>query len=259
MEAVEDKRKPLSSFTVAYVKEARKHPNADRLQVCDVVTRSGLVQVVCGAPNAKTGMKAIFAPPGSYIPGTDMTLEKGIIRGVESNGMLVSERELMISNEHDGIIELDKSVPIGTPAAQALGLDDPMIYIKVTPNRPDALGIYGIARDLAAKGLGKLKPLKMPDIEGKLPLADRRVASLRRRRRHALPAVRRALFQGREERPLARMAAGAAQSDRTAADIGAGRYHQLHHLHLWQAAACLRRRQDQGLDSRAPRPARRDI
>ena len=166
VEAVEDKRKALAPFTVAYVKEARKHPDADRLQVCDVLTRSGLVQVVCGAPNAKTGMKAIFAPPGAYIPGTNMTLEKGVIRGVESNGMLVSERELMISNEHDGIIELDKSAPIGSSAAEALGLDDPMIYIKVTPNRPDALGIYGIARDLAAKGLGKLKPLKVPTIAG---------------------------------------------------------------------------------------------
>jgi phenylalanyl-tRNA synthetase beta chain len=167
VEAVEDKGKPLAPFTVAYVKEARKHPNADRLQVCDLVTRSGLVQVVCGAPNAKTGMKAIFAAPGSYIPGTDMKLEKGVIRDVESNGMLLSERELMISNEHEGIIEVDKAVPIGTPAAQALGLDDPMIYIKVTPNRPDALGIYGIARDLAAKGLGRLKPIKVPNIQGK--------------------------------------------------------------------------------------------
>lgn len=166
VEAIEDKRKALAPFTVAYVKEARKHPDADRLQVCDVVTRSGLVQVVCGAPNAKTGMKAIFAPPGSYIPGTNMTLEKGVIRGVESNGMLVSERELMLSDEHDGIIELDKAANIGTPAADALGLADPMIYIKVTPNRPDALGIYGIARDLAAKGLGRLKPLKTPTIPG---------------------------------------------------------------------------------------------
>lgn len=166
VESVEDKTKALAPFTVAYVKEARPHPNADRLRVCDVVTRSGLVQVVCGAPNAKTGMKGIFAAPGAYIPGTEITLEKGVIRGVESNGMLVSERELMISNEHDGIIELDQTVPIGTPAAKALGLDDPMIYIKVTPNRPDALGIHGIARDLAAKGLGTLKPIKLPAIQG---------------------------------------------------------------------------------------------
>ncbi len=166
VEAVEDKSKALKPFTVAYVKEARPHPNADRLRVCDVLTRSGLVQVVCGAPNAKTGMKAIFAPPGAYIPGTQITLEKGVIRGVESNGMLVSERELMISSEHDGIIELDKAAPIGASAAEALGLDDPMIYIKVTPNRPDALGIHGIARDLAAKGLGTLKPIKVPAIKG---------------------------------------------------------------------------------------------
>src|SRR5947208_4221349 len=131
VESVEDKRKALAPFTVAYVKEARQHPNADRLRVCEVVTRSGLVQVVCGAPNARTGMKGIFAPPGAYIPGTGITLEKGVIRGVESNGMLVSERELQISNEHEGIIELDTKVPIGTTAAQALGLDDPMIYIKV--------------------------------------------------------------------------------------------------------------------------------
>lgn len=166
VEAVEDKRKPLSPFSVAFVKEARKHPNADRLSVCDVLTRSGLVQVVCGAPNARTGMKGIFAPPGSYIPGTAITLEKGVIRGVESNGMLISERELMISDQHEGIIEVDAKVPIGTSAAEALGLDDPMIYIKVTPNRPDALGIYGIARDLAAKGLGQLKPLHVPAIKG---------------------------------------------------------------------------------------------
>ena len=165
VETIEDKSKALKPFTVAYVKEARPHPNADRLRVCDVLTRSGLVQVVCGAPNAKTGMKAIFAPPGAYIPGTDMTLEKGVIRGVESNGMLVSERELMISTEHDGIIELDKNAPIGALAADVLGLADPMIYIKVTPNRPDALGLHGIARDLAAKGLGTLKPIKLPSIK----------------------------------------------------------------------------------------------
>lgn len=167
VEAVEDKSKGLAPFTVAYVKEARPHPNADRLRVCDVLTRSGMVQVVCGAPNAKTGMKAIFAPPGAYIPGTKITLEKGVIRGVESNGMLVSERELELSDEHDGIIELDKTAPIGSSAAEALGLADPMIYIKVTPNRPDALGIHGIARDLAAKGLGTLKPIKIPSIAGK--------------------------------------------------------------------------------------------
>jgi phenylalanyl-tRNA synthetase beta chain len=168
VEEVSDKTKSLQAFTVAHVREAKKHPNADRLSVCDVETKDGVVQVVCGAPNARTGMKGIFAPAGTYIPGTGIQLEKGVIRGVESNGMLVSERELQISNEHEGIIEVASDLRVGTPAAQALGLDDPMIYIKVTPNRPDALGVHGIARDLAAKGLGKLKPIKADPVPGKL-------------------------------------------------------------------------------------------
>ncbi len=167
VEAVEDKAKALGAFTVARVREAKKHPNADRLRVCDVETKDGLIQVVCGAPNARTGMTGIFAPAGTHIPGTGVDLEKGVIRGVESNGMLCSERELLISQDHDGIIDLHGDIAIGTPAAVALGLDDPMIYIKVTPNRPDALGVYGIARDLAAKGLGKLKALDVKAVPGK--------------------------------------------------------------------------------------------
>jgi phenylalanyl-tRNA synthetase beta chain len=167
VEAVEDKAKTLAAFTVARVREARKHPNADRLRVCDVETKDGVIQVVCGAPNARTGMTGIFAPAGTHIPGTGVDLEKGIIRGVESNGMLCSERELLISQDHEGIIDLAGDFAIGTPAAIALGLDDPMIYIKVTPNRPDALGVYGVARDLAAKGLGKLKALDVKAVPGK--------------------------------------------------------------------------------------------
>ena len=166
VEEVADKSKLLASFTVGYVQEAIKHPNADKLSLCKVETGQGVIQVVCGAPNAKTGMKGIVALPGSFIPGTGITLEKGVIRGQESQGMLLSERELMISQEHDGIIELEGDWPIGTPAVKALGLDDPMIYIKVTPNRPDALGVRGIARDLAAKGLGKLKPLDAKPVAG---------------------------------------------------------------------------------------------
>src|SRR5205807_229100 len=138
------------------------------LHVCDVETNDGVVQVVCGAPNARTGMKGIFAPAGTYIPGTGVQLDKGVIRGVKSNGMLVSERELQISNEHEGIIEVAGDLPVGTPASQALGLDDPMLYIKVTPNRPDALGVHGIARDLAAKGLGKLKTVRADPVPGTL-------------------------------------------------------------------------------------------
>jgi phenylalanyl-tRNA synthetase beta chain len=167
VEEVSDKTKLLAPFKVAYVQEAIKHPNADKLRLCKVETDQGVIQVVCGAPNARTGMKGIVALPGAFIPGTGITLEKGMIRGQESQGMLCSERELLISDEHNGIIDLDGDWPIGTPAVKALGLDDPMIYIKVTPNRPDALGIYGIARDLAAKGLGKLKPLDVKPVEGK--------------------------------------------------------------------------------------------
>ena len=166
VEEVVDKTKQLAPFKVAYVMEAVKHPNADKLRLCKVETDTGIFQVVCGAPNARTGMKGIMALPGAYIPGTGITLEKGVIRGQESQGMLCSERELLISQEHDGIIDLQGDWPIGTPAVKALGLDDPMIYIKVTPNRPDALGIYGIARDLAAKGLGKLKPLAAKPVAG---------------------------------------------------------------------------------------------
>ena len=166
VEAVEDKTKVLAPFKVAFVKEAIKHPNADKLRLCRVETDQGEIQVVCGAPNARTGMKGIVALPGAFIPGTGITLEKGVIRGQESQGMLCSERELLISQEHDGIIDLGGDWPIGTPAVTALGLDDPMIYVKVTPNRPDALGIRGIARDLGAKGLGKLKPLDAKPVAG---------------------------------------------------------------------------------------------
>lgn len=166
VEGVENLAETLGNFTVAKVKEARQHPDADRLRVCDVETKDGLVQVVCGAPNARTGMTGIFAPPGTHIPGTGVDLQVGVIRGVESAGMLCSEREMMLSDEHDGIIDLEGDWAIGTPAAEALGLGDPVIDIAITPNRPDALGIYGVARDLAARGLGTLKPLEAPAVAG---------------------------------------------------------------------------------------------
>jgi phenylalanyl-tRNA synthetase beta chain len=167
VEEVHDQTKALAPFKVAYVVEAAKHPNADKLRLCKVETDTGIIQVVCGAPNARTGMKAIIALPGAVIPSSGETLELGMIRGSESQGMMCSERELLISQEHDGIIEVNGDWPVGTPAVTALGLDDPMIYVKVTPNRPDALGIYGIARDLAAKGLGTLKPLDAKPVAGK--------------------------------------------------------------------------------------------
>jgi len=166
VEDVNDKTKLLAPFKVGLVIEAIKHPNADKLSLCKIETDQGVIQVVCGAPNAKTGMKGIVARAGTYIPGTKIMLEKGVIRGSASEGMLLSERELTISQEHEGIIEVSGDWPVGTPAVTALGLDDPMIYIKVTPNRPDALGVRGIARDLAAKGLGKLKPLDARPVPG---------------------------------------------------------------------------------------------
>jgi phenylalanyl-tRNA synthetase beta chain len=166
VEGITDPAEALKGFVVGYVVEAVQHPNADRLRVCKVDTGAGMVQVVCGAPNARTGMKGIFAPTGSYIPGTDMTLKASKIRGEESNGMLCSSRELQLGDDHSGIIDLPADSKTGTPAAEALGLDDAVIEIKVTPNRGDCLGVQGIARDLAAAGVGTLKPVKTDKIKG---------------------------------------------------------------------------------------------
>jgi phenylalanyl-tRNA synthetase beta chain len=166
VEEISDKTKALADFTVAYVKKADKHPNADKLRLCEVETKDGMKQVVCGAPNARTGMRAIIALPGIVIPHNGTVFAPAVIRGSESQAMLCSERELLLSDEHDGIIDLTGDWPVGTPAATALGLDDPMFYVKVTANRPDALGIHGIARDLAAKGLGTLKPYNATPVKG---------------------------------------------------------------------------------------------
>ena len=166
VEGISNAAETLKSFVVGYVVEAKQHPNADRLRVCTVDTGSGVVQVVCGAPNARTGMKGIFAPTGSYIPGTDLHLKASKIRGEDSNGMLCSSRELQLGDDHSGIIDLPADAKTGAPAAEALGLDDPVIEIKVTPNRGDCLGVHGIARDLAAAGVGTLKPFKAERIKG---------------------------------------------------------------------------------------------
>ena len=166
LEGVEDPGEKFAPFNVAYVESAEKHPDADRLKVCIVDTGSEKIQVVCGAPNARTGMKAIFAPAGSYVPGTDMVLKKGKIRGQESNGMLVSEREMGLSDEHDGIIDLPEDTPVGTPFTEVFDMNDPVIDIALTPNRADCAGIRGIARDLAAAGMGTLKQLKNDPVKG---------------------------------------------------------------------------------------------
>ena len=157
VEGVEDPGAKYEGFVVARVIEASPHPNADRLRVCKVDAGGAPTQVVCGAPNARTGMKSVFSPVGTYIPGKKITLTKGVIRGVESDGMLCSEAELELSEDHDGIIDLPDDAPVGETYARYAGLDDPVIDINLTPNRPDATGVAGIARDLAAAGLGKLK------------------------------------------------------------------------------------------------------
>jgi phenylalanyl-tRNA synthetase beta chain len=176
VEGVEDPAAKLGAFRIARVIEAVQHPNADRLRVCRVETYPGgpgtapvEVQVVCGAPNARTGLVGVFAPAGTHVPGTGVDLKPGVIRGVESNGMLCSERELMLSDDHDGIIDLPADAPLGERFIDWKGLNDPMIWVKVTPNRPDALGVRGIARDLAARGLGTLKLLDIPAIAGGFP------------------------------------------------------------------------------------------
>ena len=167
VENVEDPAAKYDGFVVARVIEASQHPNADRLRVCLVDAGAGPVQVVCGAPNARTGMKSVFSPVGTYIPGKKITLAKGVIRGVESNGMLCSAAELELSNEHEGIMELPEDAPAGVPYACWAGLDDPVIDVALTPNRPDATGVSGIARDLAAAGLGTLKTPAPKPIDGR--------------------------------------------------------------------------------------------
>jgi len=173
VESIENPASALGVFRICRVIEAIQHPNADRLRVCRVATYPGgpgsdmvEVQVVCGAPNARTGLVGVFAPPGTHIPGTGVDLKPGVIRGVESNGMLCSERELELSDNHDGIIDLPADAPLGERFIDWRGLNDPVIEVKVTPNRPDALGIRGIARDLAARGIGRLKPLDIAPVPG---------------------------------------------------------------------------------------------
>ena len=159
VEGIENRAKDLAPFIVARVISAEPHPNADKLRVCLVDTGKDRVQVVCGAPNARAGLLGVFAPPGAVIPRSGMVLKQSTIRGIASNGMLCSADELGLSEDHQGIIELAGDCAPGRPVAAALGLDDPVLDIKVTPNRADCLGVRGIARDLAASGLGRLKPL----------------------------------------------------------------------------------------------------
>jgi phenylalanyl-tRNA synthetase beta chain len=170
VEHVDDKALALKDFVIARVVEAKPHPSAGRLRVC-LVDAGGAspVQVVCGAPNARAGMKSVFAAPGAYIPGKKIVLGKGVIRGIESNGMLCSGAELELCDDHDGILDLPDAAPVGAAYAQWASLDDPLIEIDLLPNRPDAAGINGIARDLAAAGLGRLKNEAITPVAGDFP------------------------------------------------------------------------------------------
>lgn len=157
IEGVTDRAAALADIRVAHIEEAGQHPDADRLKLCRVNTGDKIIQVVCGAPNARTGLKVALAQPGAIIPIDGSKLKPGKIRGVESQGMMCSTRELCLGEDHDGIIELPEDAEIGAPVASVLGTDDPILEIGLTPNRPDCTGVRGIARDLAAAGIGTLK------------------------------------------------------------------------------------------------------
>jgi len=173
VEEVSNPAERLADFTIGKVVKAEKHPDADKLRVCQVATADGETQIICGAPNAREGITVVIAKPGVYVPGIDTTIGVGKIRGIESYGMMCSEREMELSEEHDGIIELP-SGEVGDRFIDWLAENDPakvdpVIEIAITPNRPDALGVHGIARDLAARGLGKLKSPDATHVESQFP------------------------------------------------------------------------------------------
>jgi phenylalanyl-tRNA synthetase beta chain len=202
VEHVENPAAKYAGFVVARVIEARQHPNADRLRVCIVDAGDGAaVQVVCGAPNARTGMRSVFSPVGTFIPGKNITLAKGVIRGVESNGMLCSAAELELSEDHDGIIDLPEDAPVGQAYAAYAGLDDPVIEINLTPNRPDATGVAGIARDLAATGIGALKTKQPVPVRGAFDCPVKATLDFTAEDAHLCPAFAYRLVRGVKNGP----------------------------------------------------------
>ena len=196
VESIENKGESLAPFTIARIVSTAKHPEADKLQVCQVDTGSEIIEVVCGAPNARGGLVGVFAPVGAYVPGIDLTLTQAEIRGVTSNGMMCSEREMLLSDEHDGIIELAADAPIGEAFAPWAGLDDPVIEIAITPNRADCLGVRGVARDLAAAGLGRLKPLAEVEVKAEGSSAVSWAIDLPADMAHLVPRVSGRSFTG---------------------------------------------------------------
>ncbi|MCJ2144387.1 phenylalanine--tRNA ligase subunit beta [Methylobacterium sp. E-066] len=202
VEGVEDKAAALKPYVVARILTAEQHPNADRLRVCTVETGAGEpVQVVCGAPNARAGLITVFAPPGTYVPGKAITLSVGTIRGVESRGMLCSGSELGLGEDHDGILELPAEAPVGQGYALYAGLDDPVIEINLTPNRPDCTSVHGIARDLAATGIGTLKQQALPGVRGEGPCPVEVDLSFAPEDRHLCPLFALRLVRGVKNGP----------------------------------------------------------
>ncbi len=197
VEQVIDRQAELDAFVIGEVISAKQHPNADKLRVCMVnIGGDAPVQVVCGAPNARAGMWGVFAPVGTYVPGIDLTLKVGEIRGETSNGMLCSERELQMSDEHEGIIELDAAAPAGSKFAAFAGLDDPIIEIAITPNRADCLGVRGVARDLAAAGYGRLVDVDFSPLTGNFDSPVAWQLNLSAAQSHLCPLVSGRAFTG---------------------------------------------------------------
>ena len=212
------------------------------------------MQVVCGAPNARAGLISVFSSPGTFIPGKNITLGVGTIRGVESRGMLCSAAELQISEDHDGIMELPADAPVGKGFAEWAGLGDPVIEINLTPNRQDCTGVHGIARDLSAADMGKFKDPAIKPIKGEFPLPVKVTvedATL-------CPGFALRLVRGVKNGPSPEWLQKRLDLDRLAADQCAGRHHQLHDLRPRPSAPCVRREKSEGQSRRAPRPRRRD-
>ena len=203
--------------------KAEQHPDADSLRVCTVDAGDGEeVQVVCGAPNARTGMIGVFAPSGAHIPGTGIDLKKTKIRGVESNGMLLSEREMGISEDHEGIVDLPDDTAIGLEAAEVMGLDDPVIELGITPDRADCFGVRGIARDLAAAGIGTLSRSDAEKHEGTFEPPIKWQRDFPDANQDACPMVVGRYFRGRLQRPQPEMGSGTVESHRPPSNLRAG-------------------------------------
>jgi len=225
----------VGSFRVARVLTAEKHPQADKLQVLSVDLGDGTpLQVVCGAPNARAGLVGVSGLPGAVVPANGMELRKSAIRGVESNGMMCSTRELGLGEEHDGIIELPADAPLGVTFAAYLG-SDPVFDVAITPNRPDCMGVHGIARDLAAAGLGVLTPIEAAAVAGGYPCP----VEVRTDDPEGCPAFYGRVIARREERPQPAVAAGPPQERGPAPDFSPRRCHQLRDARLRPPGACL--------------------